>query len=249
MITEEARTLISDELVRKAGELGLDIPIKVVDAWDDLCIVSIPKEVANARDDDVAKLADSLSGCRCVASCYDSGRGRRLRGTEVRQLEINVADGYWTHSDADDEAADKEVDMFFDDEKFNAWQAQQLEEKRKYWREYIIPIPPPPRKCSDELYLTMSYEPYDQIKSGEKKTEFRSYNNTWVKRILSHPLKTVKFQRGYGGPGRPVPEQMVWSIKRIYLYDRDGNMEGDPWNPPEGIVPTFIAIDLGERIS
>ncbi len=249
MITEQAKALILDALKKHADELGLDIPIVVEDYYDAMCTVPVPKEIANSRDEDVAELSDRMAACEFLKECYDKGRGQFLRGAEVRQFEITVADGYWTHSEVDEKIEEEEMSVYYDQDKYKAWEAQQLEEKKKYWKEYIIPIPPPPKKCLDELYLTMAFEPYDQIKSGEKVTEFRQYNKTWVKRILSHPLKTVKFQRGYGGPGLPPPEQMVWSIKKIYLYEMDNKMEGDPWNPPEGIVPTFIAIDLGERIS
>ena len=62
-------------------------------------------------------------------------------------------------------------------------------------------------------------------------------------------IGTVKFQRGYGGPGRPKPEQMVWTVKKVWLYESDTDQKGDPLNPPEGILPDCIAIDLGCRVS
>jgi len=116
--------------------------------------------------------------------------------------------------------------------------------------ENLIPIPPPSSSRPTELYLTMAYEPYDLIKSGEKVTEFRDYSETWVKRILANmgTLKTVKFQRGYGGPGHPKPEQMIWTIKKIDLYDIETRDSSDPINVKEGFMPTHIAIDLGERV-
>ena len=41
---------------------------------------------------------------------------------------------------------------------------------------------------------------------------------------------------------------MVWTVKRVWLYESDMQQKGDPHNPPEGILPDCIAIDLGERI-
>ena len=121
--------------------------------------------------------------------------------------------------------------------------------RRKYWKDYLYPIPPPPPKFSEELYLPMQYEPYDWIESGEKTTEFRAYDPYWVKKILSHPLKTVRFQRGYGGPGHPPPRIMRFEIKKIYLYDHGRKIECDPWKLDTPIEPDLIAIDLGLRIA
>ena len=61
-------------------------------------------------------------------------------------------------------------------------------------------------------------------------------------------IRTVKLQRGYGGPGHDVPEQMVWTVKRISLYESITRRSGDPRNPPAGILPDCLAIDLGERV-
>ena len=69
-----------------------------------------------------------------------------------------------------------------------------------------------------------------------------------MKRLLSHPIKTVRFQRGYGGPGHPPPEQMVWSVKDIVLYEIGTRRECPADNPSEGIMPTHIAIDLAKRL-
>lgn len=85
--------------------------------------------------------------------------------------------------------------------------------------------------------------------SGEKKTEYRDYTPNWVKKLLSHPIRTVKFQRGYGGPGHAAPEQMVWTVAGISLVESETGVRGDPANPPEGMIPDAIAIDLGERVS
>ena len=113
----------------------------------------------------------------------------------------------------------------------------------------LMPIPPPPASASDELYLVLAYEFYDAIVAGTKKTEYRAYTPNWVKKILSHPIKTVRFQRGYGGPGHPPAEQMVWNVDKVWLYESETEKKADPANPSEGFVPDQIAIDLGTRVS
>ena len=112
-----------------------------------------------------------------------------------------------------------------------------------------IPIPPPPKKLNSEVYLTLAYEPYDAIERGEKKTEFREYRPYYVKKLLSQHLKTVRFQRGYGGPGHDVPRQMTWTISGIEYYDIYSRECAPIANPPKDFRPTHIAIDLGERLS
>lgn len=125
---------------------------------------------------------------------------------------------------------------------------ESLEQKRTHWKDFILPIPPPPASASDELYLMLAYEFYDAIVAGTKKTEYRAYTPNWVKKVLSHPIKTVRFQRGYGGPGHPPAEQMVWNVDKIWLYESETEKKADPANPSEGFVPDCIAIDLGSRI-
>ena len=112
-----------------------------------------------------------------------------------------------------------------------------------------LPIPPPPKKLNTEVYLTMAYEPYDWIEKGEKTTEFREYCEYYVKKLLSQPLKTVRFQRGYGGPGHDEPRQMRWTVAGIEYYDINSRQSAPIDNPPAGFRPTHIAIDLGERIA
>ena len=117
-------------------------------------------------------------------------------------------------------------------------------------KEFVpIPIPPPSPKHPTELYLVLTYENYDLIKSGEKTTEFREYSEYYVKKILANQvsLRTVKFQRGYGGGGRPKPEQMIFDIAGISLYCFSTRKECPPDKIPDGFIPDLIALDLGAR--
>ena len=63
---------------------------------------------------------------------------------------------------------------------------------------------------------------------------------------LSIGIKTVKFQRGYGHPGKP-PKQMRFEVKSVRLLDAS-DRECDPYAIPPGFIATTIAIHLGKRI-
>lgn len=112
----------------------------------------------------------------------------------------------------------------------------------------LLPIPPPSKTRNTEVFLTMAYEPYDDIENGEKVTEFREYKAYYVRKLLSQPLKTVRFQRGYGGPHHEPPRQMRWTIKNIEYYNHVTRKSCPIDKPTNGFKPTFIAIDLGDRV-
>ncbi len=124
----------------------------------------------------------------------------------------------------------------------------ELEEYERTHPFKLLPIPRPPAKLNPEVYLTMAYEPYDDIEKGEKTTEFREYGAHYVKKLLSQPIKTIRFQRGYGGPGHDAPRQMRWSVKNIEYYNINTGKSAPLNNVPEGFRPTHIAIDLDARI-
>ena len=224
------------------GELRIDHEYCAV------CSVDFPYGMASEFRDQISALEDELRKFAGVDEIYDPFRDDGLRKGESRRLGITVKRGRWYVGPIDKAIEDEEDRMDSDPE----YRAKKLEEQRaemrQHWRENLIPIPPPPKNATDEVYLTLDYEYYDMIKSGEKTTEFREYSPYWVKRLLSHPIKTVRFQRGYGGPGHPPPEQMVFKVKDIVLYEIETKKECPPDNPCEGIMPTHIAIDLGERI-
>lgn len=232
-------------IVKEGGATGLKVVVE--DVLDDCCCVVIPTEFERLGQDFFDGIVAALNDLDEVVGIYDSGKNWNLGKNELRRIEINTKDGCWVESDEDRQKG-MEMDRMCSDPKY----ARECEEKRRlemlsHWEDYILPIPGAPKHWSDELYLTMAYEPYDWIKNGEKTTEFRAYTPSYVKRLLSHPLKTVKFQRGYGGPGRPFPEQMVWEIKKIELYDIRTRISADPFNPTP-ILPTHFAIDLGRRL-
>ena len=107
-------------------------------------------------------------------------------------------------------------------------------------------------KPDTEAYLVLKEVFYDQIKAGQKKVEYRDFTDYWVKRLLSHPLKTVKLNLGY------TDEHMIFEIdwigvisnggKEIHAFDENGQMteegKSDDFDPRGG----YISIHLGKRL-
>lgn len=218
-----------------------------------LCTLEIPAEFALENWPAIQDLSFELGKVKGVSKAELVSHYEWLKDGEDCEIDIFVEDGLWSKSEEElweeickgREKGDPEMVA-----KYNDRMRRQQEERRRHWRDNVIPIPPPAASRPKQLYLTMAYEPYDQIKSGEKVTEFREYDEYWVRRILANraTLDTVKFQRGYGGCGRPSPEQMIWTIKNIELYDIETRESCDPDNIREGFVATHIAIDLGIRM-
>ena len=249
MIKEDYLKELNGRFAELAEKHGVPIgELRIDHGYCAECEVEFPYEMASEYWDQISSLTDELEKFVGIHDIYDPYRDDGLHKGQGRKLEITVKRGRWYLGPIDKAIEDEEDRMDSDPE----YRAKKLEEQRaemrKHWRENLIPIPPPPKNATDEVYLTLDYQYYDMIKSGEKTTEFREYSPYWVKRLLSHPIKTVRFQRGYGGPGHPPPEQMVFKVKDIVLYEIATKKECPPDNPCEGILPTHIAIDLGERI-
>ena len=100
------------------------------------------------------------------------------------------------------------------------------------------------RSKSGEGYFVLKGEYYDAIEAGRKTTEYRDLTPRNLS--LSIGIKTVKFQRGYGHPGKP-PRQMRYEVSSVRLMDAD-DRECDPYAIPPGFIATTIAIHLGKRI-
>ena len=100
------------------------------------------------------------------------------------------------------------------------------------------------RSKSGEGYFVLKGEFYDAIEAGRKTTEYRDLTPRNLS--LSIGIKTVKFQRGYGHPGKP-PKQMRYEVKSVRLMDAS-DRECDPYAIPPGFIATTIAIHLGKRM-
>lgn len=247
MIKSEIRKAIEKELYKQAEMLNFPV-LEVKDLYDNFCEIRITAEQSRQHPGMAYHLATQLMQIKGIEKVYDTGaRAAELAVVEERRLEITVGPDQWTHTEDDEKAFNDSLRRYFDPVYDKMLREKEDAERMKHWRDYILPIPACPKHYSTELYLTLAYEPYDFIKNGEKRTEFRSYTPLWVQRILSHPLSTVRLQRGYGGAGRPKPEQMTFEIKGIKLYDIRTGTETDPYKP-EPIIPTHFAIDLGRRL-
>ena len=250
MIKEAFLKEMNDTLLVAAKEKGLPIgDFRIDHGLNCVAEIKFPYDFANKYRDLITEvMAEFSKRQKGLEDVYDPSSGTVLRGGEIRTVEIEVGDEHWYEGRLDLEWDEEQERLDNDPEYAKKKQEEELAERRKFWRDYLIPIPLPSKDATDEVYLTLDYKYYDQIKSGEKTTEFREYSPFWVKRLLSHPIKTVRFQRGYGGPGHPPPEQMVFKVKDIVLYEIATKKECPADNPCEGILPTHIAIDLGERI-
>lgn len=68
------------------------------------------------------------------------------------------------------------------------------------------------------LFLVLKREPFQQIASGEKTSEYRDYSDYWVKRLMKDtgefkPYTRVLFQNGY----RKDAPRMLVELKTIVL--------------------------------
>lgn len=117
----------------------------------------------------------------------------------------------------------------------------------------------PAREASrfrDVVYSPLKYEWFDRIASGEKTVEYKSLTRYWLSRLVNGGEggkftfpKYIRFQRGYGGPGRPRPEQMTFEIKAVVLSDDKLAERPIAEVVEEGFEPAYFAIVLGKRIS
>ena len=249
MIKEGYLKKLNDHLLEFSKQVGLPIGDYRIDhGLNSVAEIKFRHDFANKYREKISEVMEMFTKVPGIFEICDYQSEDVLRGGEVRSVGIEVKRRYWYEGHIEEEWDEEQERLDNDPEYAKKKQEEELEEKRKYWRDYLIPIPKPPKDATDEAYLTLAYEYYDMIKSGEKTTEFREYSPFWVKRLLSHPIKTVRFQRGYGGPGHPPPEQMVFKVKDIVLYEIGTRKECPADNPCEGIMPTHIAIDLAERI-
>ncbi len=90
------------------------------------------------------------------------------------------------------------------------------------------------------LFLTLKKEFYDQIKNGEKTSEFREYKKHWIQKLLnedgsSKTYDLILFQNGY----QTNAPQMLVEFKRVKI-----NKERINWFKSE----KYFEIELGKVI-
>lgn len=250
MVNEDFLLLLNEKWREFAKNRGIGSVPAIENRWDNFCQCKIPKALGNAMRSELSDAIDDICGIEGVESVDDLMYDIVLRGDETRDVDIFVCGGKYTKTRADRVAKDLEADKFDPETEAYAAEQKRIEEsRRRNYRDYIIDVPECPKKFNTEVYLPLAFEYYDQIEAGEKVTEFRKYTKNWVKRLLSHPIETVRFQRGYSDYGTGAVKQMTFRIKGVELYDSMTRRSCPADAIPEGFIPDFIAIDLGERLS
>ena len=218
---------------------GIACRLVVEQGGEGVGLVEIPKSAHEKWHREIDRLEDEFVDDDGIVDVHDESRGRAKlkKSSAARWFIFEVAEDHAFASPSDEsvsEAMQKRV--------FAAPPPSEYETPDP--KTGLYKIPPAAKNAPDQIYLTLAYEPYDAIRNGEKKTEFRAYTPNYVRRLLSKPPKTVKFQRGYGKGA----EQMVWKIKNIDLYDMKTRRSASPGSEPKDFRPTHIAIDLAVRI-
>ena len=102
---------------------------------------------------------------------------------------------------------------------------------------------------STQAYVVLKEEFYNRIKAGTKKTEYRDFTEYWIQRLLDHPLKTIKLNRGYS------EDHMIFEIdwigvidgeREIHAFDENGEMNEE--GKGDDFHPDTISINLGKRL-
>jgi len=208
-------------------------------------VLSFEPDVANSKRDDIISLAEEIRGIIGVKDAGIPFERDVVHSGETLDIEIDVKRGRWYYGDKDRQQDDDFDRMCDDDAYAERVLKDKRDKRRRYYQEYLLPIPSPAKDATNRAFLILDGENYDLIASGEKTSEFRRYGDFWLKRLCSHPINTVVFQRGYGGPGRPPPEKMEWEVGRIYLYEYAAKIECEAWRTDVPIIPDWIVIDLG----
>lgn len=101
-----------------------------------------------------------------------------------------------------------------------------------------------------QVYIVLKSKFFRDIESGKKTVEYREFKKYWINKLLDHPIKTVRFNRGYS------KDQMVFEVDEIGVIDGEYEMpafDGEGNMNPDGksafFQPDTIAIHLGKRIS
>lgn len=138
---------------------------------------------------------------------------------------------------------------------------RKYEEHRKMLRDQGLIIKPRTIKSKNtDLFYVMSRDNFNEIESGTKKVEYRTYNSYHIDKCLgrgAEGVKTLVFQLGYGGPGHQDPKKIKFKSDGIYLCDdtmeeipafqKDGRLT-DEKDLPDGFIPMLLAIHIGDRI-
>lgn len=236
MIKQKYLSRLNSNLGKLVQRHGLSHPIVIEQGGEDVGIVEVSKELHEKSHEAIDSIFDDfIEGEDGIVDAHDDhlGTSKIKKGHHRRYLVFTVAEDQAYKSPEDQKI------LAAMQERMNSSDYEIRDPKTGLYK-----IPPAERNAPEQVYLTLSYEAYDAIESGEKTTEFRAYTPNYVKRLLSKPPKTVKFQRGYGKGA----EQMVWTVKTVDLYNILTRRSAKPGSEPKDFRPTHIAIDLAKRI-
>ena len=239
MIKKAYLDKLNASLAALAKKHGVGCSLVVEQGGEGIGLVEIPKAAHEKWHREIDLLEEEFIAHSTIVDAEDESRGRAKlkKSSAARWLVFEVAEDQ-SYESPDDE----KVTLAMQERVFAPPPPSEYETPDP--KTGLYRIPPPAKSTPDQIYLTLAYEPYDAIKSGEKRTEFRAYTPNYVRKLLSKPPKTVKFQRGYGKGA----EQMVWEVAKIDLYDMKTRRSARSGSEPKDFRPTHIAIDLGVRI-
>lgn len=150
----------------------------------------------------------------------------------------------WFAINEEDWTDEEERTILIDVDK--AWCEFSQEEIAEHRKEHVIEIDPKWRDGSPIVFMPIKRKFFDAIARNEKKFEWRSYSETWVRKIIGPRAKYVKFQCGY----EKNSPKMTWEIKDVRLADseEEGGERYSPYDIPPMAEPQHIVIELGKRM-
>lgn len=115
---------------------------------------------------------------------------------------------------------------------------------------FIVPKPKEGGNCA---YVVMAKEFYEKVESGEKKNEYRDYNEYYVMKFLSHKISYIKLNLGYS-----TGKSMTFAIGGLSYLDAEGKTEVPCYKEngeltleadlPSGFKPRYFKVALGKRV-
>ena len=117
------------------------------------------------------------------------------------------------------------------------------DKEREEWRKENVLECPRKWSASRNVFLPVKFKYFDDIASGRKTVECRSYVQTWVNRLFKNHLQTITFQRGYASGAK----QMTFSVDFIEIADADGRHRYPIEAIPDFSDPEWILVHLGKR--
>lgn len=261
MLTENTLKELNGYLAKSMARYGLDAPLRVDCTWGSGGEVAVPIAYAREnREGVMSALRDFLSNPlvdgreEVGVHIDDPDKLDDDEDTAWCLFDVKGKDGEnWYLSDKEIEERRQADEEARREEELEASLTDALDASTRRLRLELVAA-----KLPEVVYSPMAYEWYDRIASGEKTVEYKNLTRYWLKRLVGAVgadgvrgfPKYIRFQRGYGGPGRPKPDKMTFEIAKVVLSDEalserpitDGEVEA-------GFNPAYFAIILGRRVA